>query len=159
MSEANGDNFGDANEEMGLFEGDMRLTGDQLLALGMGREEETRMKRQEEEAGGGGEGEGEFFGDAIEDGLFEGDMRLTGDQLLALQRGTLETHGDLEGVTYSHIVSYFYQKFSGICQRAIRQCNHWDQLPLAEQHRQVHFNHHTFALTFTFNKGLNLHLG
>ena len=95
---------------MELFEGDMRLTGDQLLALGMGREEEARMKRQEEEAGGGGEGEGEFFGDAIEDGLFEGDMRLTGDQLLALQRGTLETHGDLEGVTCSHLVFCFYQK-------------------------------------------------
>ena len=97
MSEAREESFGDA--DAGLFEGDMRLTGDQLLALGMGKEEEARTKRQE---GEGVEGEGEFFGDAIEDGLFEGDMRLTGDQLLALQRGTLETHGDLEGVTYSH---------------------------------------------------------
>ena len=100
MSEEKGEFFGDAIED-GLFEGDMRLTGDQLLALGMGKEEEARTKRQGEE-GEGGEDEGEFFGDAIEDGLFEGDMRLTGDQLLALQRGTLETHGDLEGVTYSH---------------------------------------------------------
>ena len=99
LSEERGENFEDAMD--GLFEGDMRLTGDQLLALGMGKEEEARTKRQGEE-GEGGEDEGEFFGDAIEDGLFEGDMRLTGDQLLALQRGTLETHGDLEGVTYSH---------------------------------------------------------
>ena len=100
MSEAKGEFFGDA--DAGLFEGDMRLTGDQLLALGMGKEEEARGKRQEGEGEGGEGDEGEFFGDAIEDGLFEGDMRLTGDQLLALQRGTLETHGDLEGVTYSH---------------------------------------------------------
>jgi len=95
LSEERGENFEDAMD--GLFEGDMRLTGDQLLALGMGKEEEARTKRQGE-GEGGGEDEGEFFGDAIEDGLFEGDMRLTGDQLLALQRGTLETHGDLEGV-------------------------------------------------------------
>ena len=100
LSEPKGEFFGDA--DTGLFEGDMRLTGDQLLALGLGKEEEARRKRQEEEEEEGGEGEGEFFGDAIEDGLFEGDMRLTGDQLLALQRATLETHGDMEGVTYSY---------------------------------------------------------
>ena len=105
LSEPKGEFFGDA--DAGLFEGDMRLTGDQLLALGLAKEEEARTKRQEEEGGEGGENEGEFFGDAIEDGLFEGDMRLTGDQLLALQRGTLETHGDLEGVTYYYSIIYF----------------------------------------------------
>ena len=91
----------------------MRLTGDQLLALDLGKEEEARTERQEEE---GGEGEGEFFGNAIEDGLFEGDMRLTGDQLLALQRATLETHGDMEGVTYSHCL-ILYKKHTSLVER------------------------------------------
>ena len=112
LSEPKGEFFGDA--DAGLFEGDMRLTGDQLLALGLGKEEEARTKRQEEE---GGEGEGEFFGDAIEDGLFEGDMRLTGDQLLALQRATLETHGDMEGVTYSHYCLILYKKHTSLVER------------------------------------------
>ena len=109
LSEPKGEFFGDA--DTGLFEGDMRLTGDQLLALGLGKEEEARTKRQEEEVG---EDEGEFFGDAIEDGLFEGDMRLTGDQLLALQRATLETHGDMEGVTNSHSLILIPQKHTNL---------------------------------------------
>ena len=35
-----------------------------------------------------------------DDGLFEGDMRLTEDQLSALKHGSLEPRGDLGRVTY-----------------------------------------------------------
>ena len=35
----------------------------------------------------------------VSDGLFEGDMKLTADQLLALKMGTLETDGDSGRVT------------------------------------------------------------
>ena len=82
-------------------------------------------------------------------GLFEGDMKLTGDQLLALKWGTVGTHGDFGRVTY---FSFFDRKHNskskklkhqGKCREANTEsskCHHWEQLHLAWQHRQVDFN-------------------
>ena len=96
-----------------------------------------------------------------EDGLFEGDMKLTEKQLLSLKWGALETHGDLGRVTY--FPAFFIQKIQlkskqlkhlGKCQQAITESskwNHWEQLPLAQQHCQVRFNCHTHQLSINFS--------
>ena len=80
-----------------------------------------------------------------DDGLFEGDMRLTDDQLDALKWGSFEPRGDLGRVTRFPTFFFFRkynsksQKLEGNCgQNAISKRHHWGQIPLAKQHSQVH---------------------